>query len=108
MDFVGDGVSRWYVGRNLPVRQPVAKIQVAVPAAVKGPLFRDLLDILAAEVNAKDYEVVASDHDLVTLRGKANIRTLGKRYGKETPQAAAAVSGLTAAELQMLEHGDPI
>ncbi len=94
--------------RNLPVRQPVAMIQVAVPAAVKGPLLRDLLDILAAEVNAKDYEVVASDHDLVTLKGKANFRSLGKRYGKETPQAAAAVSGLTAAELQMLEHGDPI
>jgi len=94
--------------RNLPVRQPVAKIQVAVPAAVKGPVLRDLLDILAAEVNAKDYEVVPSDHDLVTLKGKANFRSLGKRYGKETPQAAAAVSGLTAEQLQALEHGEPV
>ncbi len=94
--------------RDLPVRQPVAKIQVAVPAAVKGPLFRDLLDILAAEVNAKDYEVVASDHDLVTLRGKANFRALGKRYGKDTPRAAAAVSGLTAEQLLVLEHGGPV
>src|SRR2546422_1459669 len=40
----------------------------------KGPLFADLLDgILAAEVNAKHVEVVASDHELVTLRGKANL-----------------------------------
>src|SRR2546422_6219366 len=74
--------------KGLRVRQPVAKLQVAVPAAVKGPLFADLLDgILAAEVNAKHVEVVASDHELVTLRGKANFRALGKRCGKETPQA---------------------
>jgi isoleucyl-tRNA synthetase len=94
--------------RNLPVRQPVAKIQIAVPAAVKGPLLRDLLDILAAEVNAKDYEVVASDHELVTLKGKANFRSLGRRYGKETPQAAATAATLGSAELQALERGEAV
>jgi isoleucyl-tRNA synthetase len=95
--------------KGLRVRQPVAKLQVAVPAAVKGPLFADLLDgILAAEVNAKQVEVVASDHELVTLRGKANFRTLGKRCGKETPQAAAAVSQLTAGQLLSLERGEPV
>ena len=30
------------------------------------------------------------------------------RYGKDTPRAAAAVSQLTAAELQALERGDPV
>src|SRR5207237_433386 len=45
------------------------------------------------------------DHDLVRLRGKANFRTLGKRYGKETPRAAAAVANLAAADLQALEQG---
>ena len=95
--------------KGLRVRQPVAKLQVAVPAAVKGPLFADLLDgILAAEVNAKHVEVVASDHELVTLRGKANFRALGKRCGKETPQAAAAVSQLTAEQLLSLERGEPV
>src|SRR6185312_11044200 len=46
-----------------------------------------------------------SDHDLVRLRGKANFRTLGKRYGKDTPRAAAAVADLSAADLQTLEQG---
>ena len=69
---------------------------------------RDLLDILAAEVNAKDVEVAGSDHDLVRLKGKANFRTLGKRYGKDTPRAAAAVAELTAEQLQTLEGGDPV
>src|SRR2546425_6647000 len=94
--------------RNLRVRQPLARMQLAVPAAAQGPALSDLLDILAAEVNVKAVQVVASDHDLVRLRGKANFRTLGKRYGKETPRAAAAVSELTAAELQTLEQGGTV
>src|SRR4029077_848761 len=68
----------------------------------------DLLDILAAEVNVKSVEVVASDHDLVRLRGKANFRSLGKRYGKDTPRAAAAVAALSVAELQALEQGETV
>jgi isoleucyl-tRNA synthetase len=91
--------------RNLRVRQPLARMQLAVPAAAQGPALSDLLDILAAEVNVKAVQVVASDHDLVQLRGKANFRTLGKRYGKDTPRAAAAVVKLATAELQALEQG---
>jgi isoleucyl-tRNA synthetase len=91
--------------RGLSVRQPVAKLQVAVPPAVKGRAFADLLDILAAEVNAKGIEVAGSDHDLVRLKGKAEFRSLGKRYGKDTPRAAAAVAQLTAEQLQAVETG---
>jgi len=94
--------------RKLNVRQPVARLQVAVPAAVKGPAFADLLDILAAEVNAKAVDVAGSDHELVRLKGKAEFRSLGKRYGKDTPRAAALVSQLTAEQLGALEHGDPV
>src|SRR3989454_4459514 len=94
--------------KQLPVRQPVAKLQVAVPPAVKGRAFAELLDVLKDEVNAKDVEVVTSDHELVNLKGKADFRSLGKRYGKDTPRAAAAVSQLTAQALQVLERGDPV
>ncbi len=94
--------------KQLPVRQPVARVKVVVPAAVRGPALADLLDILAAEVSAKDIEVVGSDYDLVRLKGKAEFRSLGKRYGKDTPRAAAAVSQLTAEELEALEHGEPV
>jgi isoleucyl-tRNA synthetase len=51
---------------------------------------------------------VASDHDLVRLRGKANFRTLGKRYGKDTPRAAAAVGELSPEQLQALEQGQAV
>jgi len=56
----------------------------------------------------KAVQVVASDHDLVRLAGKANFRTLGKRYGKDTPAAAAAVAQLDATQLQALEQGGAV
>jgi isoleucyl-tRNA synthetase len=52
--------------------------------------------------------VVASDHDLVRLKGKANFRTLGKRYAKDTPAAAAAVAQLDETKLQELEQGGTV
>jgi isoleucyl-tRNA synthetase len=94
--------------RKLRVRQPVRRIRVAVPAADRTEALAALLDILAAEVNAKACEVVASDDALVSLKGKANFRTLGKRYGKETPRAAAAVADLPPEALRALERGETV
>jgi isoleucyl-tRNA synthetase len=94
--------------KSLNVRQPLARLQLSVPAAVKGPALADLLDILAAEVNVKAVDVVESDHDLVTLKGKGNFRALGKRYGKDTPRAAEAVTALTQAQLHALEQKETV
>jgi len=87
------------------VRQPLGRMVVAVPSAVRGPAFDSLLDLLSREVNVKAIEIVESDADLVTLRAKPNFRSLGKRYGKETPLAAAAAARLDAAQLRVLEGG---
>jgi isoleucyl-tRNA synthetase len=91
--------------RNIRVRQPLGRMQVAVPAAVRGPALEQLLELLRVEVNVKQIEVVASDTDLVRLRPKPNFRTLGKRYGKRTPVVAAAAAGLGADQLRGLEQG---
>jgi isoleucyl-tRNA synthetase len=90
---------------QLRVRQPLATMQVAVPAAVRGPAFTELLDLLRGEVNVKRIEVVESDTALVRLRGKANFRSLGKRYGKRTAAIAAAVARLGQEQLRTLESG---
>ena len=91
--------------QKLPVRQPLARLQVAVPAAVRGPALDELLELLRLEVNVKTVEVVGSDAELVRLRAKPNFRSLGKRYGKRTPVIAAAAAGLTAEQLRGLEQG---
>ncbi len=93
---------------KLRVRQPLGRMQVAVPGAVRGAAFQRLLGILQAEVNVKRIEVAESDTELVRLRGKANFRTLGKRYGKETPAVAGAVARLTPDQLRGLETGETV
>ena len=93
---------------RLNVRQPLARVRVAVPAQIRGPLFEELLALLRVEVNVKTVEVVESDTDLVRLKAKANFRSLGKRYGKDTPKAAAAAAALTQDQLRELEAGKSI
>ena len=94
-------------GAKLNVRQPLARMQVAVPAAVRGPAFDALLEQLRREVNVKAVEVVATDTELVRLRARPNFRSLGKRYGKRTPAVAAAAAALGADRLRELELGRP-
>jgi isoleucyl-tRNA synthetase len=93
--------------RKLGVRQPLARMQVAVPAAARGPALEALLELLRLEVNVKRVEVVASDAELVRLRAKPNFRSLGKRYARRTPAIAAAAASLTPAQLRGLELGTP-
>jgi isoleucyl-tRNA synthetase len=91
--------------RGIRVRQPLARMQVAIPSAVRGAISDGLLELLRLEVNVKDIEVVASDTDLVRLRAKPNFRSLGKRYGKRTPAVAAAAQDLGSDALKGLEQG---
>ena len=89
-------------------RQPLETMQVAVPAAARGPELAACLELLKREVNVKSIDIVESDADLVSLSAKANFRSLGKVYGKETPNAAAASKHLTAAQLSTLEEGEGV
>jgi isoleucyl-tRNA synthetase len=91
--------------RGLKVRQPLRRMRVAVPRAADGAAFRGMLPLLAQEVNVREVEVVASDAELVRLRARPNFRALGKRYGKRTPEAAAAAARLSSEQLRALETG---
>jgi isoleucyl-tRNA synthetase len=93
---------------GIRVRQPLQTLRIAVPSGVRGPEFDALLPLLAQEVNVRAVELVGAETDLVTLSGKANYRSLGQRYGRETPIAAKAVSQLDPEQLRALESGATI
>jgi isoleucyl-tRNA synthetase len=92
-------------GAGLRVRQPLARLRVAVPAGVRGVGFEAFLDVLRRELNVKQIDVVQSDEELVRLRAKPNFRALGKVYGKDTPRAAEAARRLSREQLLQLEGG---
>ena len=89
---------------KIKVRQPLARAVCVAPARDRHVL-EALTPLLVAELNVKTLTFAASSDALVTLRAKANFRSLGKRFGKSTPTAAAAVAALTSAELLAFESG---
>ena len=92
---------------GLKVRQPLARMLVAVPADVDRAHLGALLPLLMSEVNVKAVEY-ASGTDLVSLEAKPSFRALGKRFGKATPEAAAAVKALAPAAVARYEAGEAV
>jgi isoleucyl-tRNA synthetase len=92
---------------KIKVRQPLTRA-VCVAPGVDERLLRELVPLLAAELNVKRIDFAESGDALVTLRGKPNFRSLGKRFGKHTNLAAAAIAAFTADELRAFEGGQPL
>ncbi len=91
---------------NVKVRQPLPSMQCVVPGDPTGAAA--LSALLAAELNVKRVEFVSSTDALVALEAKANFRSLGKKFGKETPQVAEAVTRLPVDYLRSLAGGNSV
>ena len=88
------------------VRQPLPAVQCVVPGN-PGPASA-LGALLASEINVKRVEFVSSTDALVSLEVKGNFRTLGKKFGKETPLVAAAVPEMAVALIRQLAGGESV
>ena len=98
---------------GVKVRQPLAKMVCVVPdVPAPGEEVRQdiqaLVPLLAGELNVKQVSFLSSADDLVKLEAKANFRSLGKKFGKDTPLAANAVAALKSDALMAFERGTPL
>jgi isoleucyl-tRNA synthetase len=86
---------------SVRTRQPLGRALVG--AAGWAGLPAELRAQVADELNVTDLQdlstALAGGDDLVSYEVKPNFRELGKRYGKNTPKIAAAVTGTDPAEL---------
>ena len=78
------------------------------PEARAEAMLEELSPLLAAELNIKKVEFISSADDLVTLEAKPNFRSLGKKFGKNTPLASEAVQALSSEALREFEAGKPL
>ena len=92
---------------GINVRQPLSRLVCVAPNMSEATL-APLLPILASELNVKRVELATSADALVTLEAKANYRALGKKFGKQTPLAAEAVSSFTSEHLRRFEQGEEL
>jgi isoleucyl-tRNA synthetase len=89
---------------GINVRQPLSRM-VCVAPGIREEGLRELLPVLAAELNIKSIELASSGDTLVTLEAKPNFRALGKKFGKKTPLAAEAVTKFTSEHLRAFLSG---
>ncbi|MEO5567268.1 MAG: isoleucine--tRNA ligase [Gemmatimonadaceae bacterium] len=92
---------------GIGVRQPLARL-VCVAPVVSMSDFESLIPLLREELNVKQVELATTADALVTLEAKPNFRALGKRFGKKTPLAAAAVAAFSSPDLLAFERGEPL
>ena len=98
---------------GVKVRQPLASLVCVVPGVPAAATdvrrdVEDLVPLLAGELNVKQVSFLSSADDLVKLEAKANFRSLGKKFGKDTPLAATAVAALHSDALMAFERGEPL
>jgi isoleucyl-tRNA synthetase len=102
MQVVRDAVELGRAARahaKLKMRQPLREAVVVAADRERGAIER-LEGLLKEELNVKSVRYVSEADELGRFELKPNYRTLGPRFGKQMPQAAAAISALDPAKLR--------
>ena len=90
------------VGIN--VRNPLAKVIFPVLDDSVKTKFDCVKDIFLTEVNVKDVEFLHDTAGIITKKIKPNFKTLGKIYGKQMKEIAAAFATLGQEEIAEIER----
>ncbi|MBQ0083072.1 MAG: isoleucine--tRNA ligase [bacterium] len=87
------------------VRQPLARAVVPVTDAKVGEQMKYIASLVQSEVNVKDLQIVdAADCDIkLVKRIKPNFKVLGKKFGKQMKEIAAAVQAMTQEQIGNME-----
>jgi isoleucyl-tRNA synthetase len=83
---------------KVKMRQPLRKAVIVARGTEREEIER-LRDLVAGELNVKELEFVSEEAELVRHDVKPNYRSLGPRFGKLMPRAAAAVEALDPASV---------
>lgn len=87
------------------VRQPLTKAVIPAPDELTYNQLCYIADLVKAEVNVKEIEVIPADNDMANLvkKIKPNFKTLGKKYGKQMKEIAQAFTTFGNAEITEIE-----
>ena len=93
---------------RMKVRQPLRAAVVVAEGREREAIER-LADVVADELNVKELRFVTTADELGSYEVKPNYRTLGPRFGRLMPQAAAAIAALDPAHVAAaLREGRPV
>ena len=90
---------------KVKMRQPLSKAVIVATEAERETIER-FAGVVGAELNVKGLEFVTEERELVSYAVKPNFRSLGPRFGKDMPQAKAAIESLDADHARAAIAGD--
>lgn len=84
---------------NLKVRQPLQKVFIPAMDNLMEARIKKVEDIIKAETNIKEVDILGADNDFIKKKAKANFKTLGKKLGPKMKWAAEQIAAFDNATI---------
>ncbi len=91
---------------NIRVRQPLQKVFIPALDSEMAANIKLAEDIIKAETNIKEVEILAADNDFIRKKAKANFKTLGKKLGPKMKWAAAEIEKFDDSIIEKVQQGE--
>ncbi|MCR4572122.1 MAG: isoleucine--tRNA ligase [Bacteroidales bacterium] len=88
---------------NIKVRQPLAKMLIPVISDEVRARLEMVKSLILTEVNVKEAEFLSDTTGIITKKIKPNFRVLGKKYGTQMKEIAAAFAKLDQATISAIQ-----
>ncbi len=90
---------------NLKVRQPLQKVFIPAMDSTMEARIKKVEDIIKAETNIKEVDILSAENDFIQKKAKANFKTLGKKLGAKMKWAAEQIAAFDNATIdKVLEN----
>lgn len=91
---------------NIKVRQPLRKVFIPALDSDMANRIRQVEEIIKAETNIKEVDILSADNDFIRKKAKANFKTLGKKLGARMKWAAELISGFDNTTIDKVLAGE--
>jgi isoleucyl-tRNA synthetase len=87
---------------KVKVRQPLAKVDIALPEGVSAKMVESQKDVILEELNVKELEFIKEAGDVVETYVSPNAKVLGPKYGGDVQKI---IQMAKSGEFEMMEDG---
>ena len=91
---------------NIKVRQPLQKVFIPAMDTTMAQRIKNVEEIIKAETNVKEVDVLGAHNDFIRKKAKANFKTLGKKLGGKMKWAADLIQGFDGPTIDKVLAGD--
>jgi len=91
---------------NIKVRQPLAKVFIPAMDSDMADRIKKVEEIIKAETNVKEVDVLGADNDFIRKKAKANFKTLGKKLGPKMKWAADQIAAFDNSMIDQVQSGE--